>query len=1172
MGFTVEDNVLKSYEGRDYALSLPDHITEIGSWAFEHRKLLKTVQMGTRVVKIGRSAFSRCKALETIEIPESVTDIGDNCFYECTALKHVAIPNGITHLGECCFYGCTSLEKIVIPEGVTRIEESTFRGCSSLSEVTLPSTIEYIGRTAFKGCQNLVSIHLKKLPTVIEGDAFRGCSRLYEDTGMVIIGQTIYGYSGKDGVLKIPSTVTAIAIGAFWGNIDLVEIEIPGSIEVIPDRAFMGCTNLKKVILNDGLREICQDAFEDCWSIKEITIPESVTSIGTGAFQFCKNLRRIKLPLTLTSIGASMFSGCIALEDIELPCSVKEIMEYAFSDTGIRELDLSNIVSIDMNAFSGSKIERIILGENFRTIYPHMPDQCYALQYLYITDSAVEIADWYLVYEEQVSIPFIHVSPKLTKLIKEMSSENKLNAVYTFLQTRDSYSEDSQKRWLSYIKRCKVHLLKWCINGERKELYRAILDMVSLTEANVAEIKEYIKETVVEDAERYYADRLIPIASAVRKPARKTSGSVVAQLIKAIPKSSTAVRKVYLLEAATLFGSYEELQSVIEKYQSFEYTKGAVLIAFQTRQLKKMSVLLGLNRGFSSDDSALVKRKYRCYNDFAAMITERSDADLHHIKAIKEFIDNTIGAQNVSIEITYGTDEKKNLLREILTHLKVADRSRLLHQAIMRRNFSVAQDLLELGCAIDFGRLPEDTGHCLSRMIPGLDAEKALLVLRQYTAPKGVGKIKLDESAIYSNRTLFSNPEIFAAVCSGYNINRFAKKKLLEFAVSLPDTENLQYLITNGYVKVTRPLILSAIESAKTNGNPVTEQWLVKLFKEKYGNVEIGSEKARPLTQLERIKKDWTYAVVNGEVYIKGYKGTDYLVVVPSVIAGKPVTKIYDDAFSPEAPWTRDEVKRHRNSVEEITLPTGFTGFYTEGVRYDNPKFGISFKHFVVPDSSCNYSYTLLWQLLDIADVKNVAKAGEFIESEGVVYSKDGSVVIGVRRSRRISKYVMPAGVKFIVHGLWGEFTDLEELTITSRIRVYGSENAYERLGCRFGNMKKLKRVTVSGMDVFPGDLLSLADTVEEIVIHEGIQKIEKLAFRTCNSLRKLTIPRSCTEIGDNILPPMCDNRYVRGEYKGDSEKFMLYCYEGSYAEQYANEEKVAYTYLKESDLKKEWQ
>lgn len=1143
MGLTIKDNIIESYEGRDYDLSLPEYITEIGSWAFSHKKLLKSIQLGSRLVKLGRSAFSDCESLETIEIPESVTEIGDHCFS-----------------------GCTSLERIAIPEGVTHIGESMFYGCSSLVEVFLPSTIEYIGKTAFNNCKNLVTIHFKTLPAKIEDDAFNGCVRLYEDTGMVIVGQTIYGYSGKDGVMRIPSTVTSIAPGAFWDNKVLMDVEIPGSIEAIPARAFMGCSNLKKVKLNDGLRDICWIAFHSCRSLEEIIVPESVTTIGSGAFEYCEKLRNVKLPSTLNSISESMFACCRALENIGLPTSVKSILRSAFSGTGIRELDLSNVVSIDMDAFSGSKIERIVLRENFKRPYSHMLNRCLALRYLYIPDTVTEVAGWGPEFAEQTAIPFIHVS---SKLIKGLDDDNKLNAVSTFLQTQDDYSEEGRKSWLTYIKRYKVNLLKLCIDGVREDLYREILNMVSLSEANVAEIKEHIKESVYEGAERFCTEKLIPTATVSKKSVKPASGSVIAQLIGSIPKSTSAVKKVYLLEAATLFGSYEDLQTVIEKYQSFEFTKGAVLIAFQLKQLKKMSMLLGLNRYFCNGDYSSLKGKYGYFvdADFADVVTKAFNKSLYNLDVIKNFIETTLATPGDSIEVNYGSDEMTKMLQEVVSHPNATTRSTLLHRAIMNRNFSMVSDLLEIGCAIDFERVPQDTGYNLSRMLPSLEVEQAVLVLKQYTAPVGVEKIKLDDVGIYASETPFSNPDVFAAVCSGYNIERFTKKKLLEFAASLPDATNIQYLFENGYVKATKPLILSAIEDAKNSKNVVIEQWLTQFFKDKYGDLETAAKKAKSLTPLEKIKQDWTYSVVDGEVYIKSYKGNSSVVVVPSVIAGKTVTKIDYDAFSPEAPRISAEAKNQRNEIEEITLPTSFTGFYSDRWWHTTKQFGKNLKRFVIPEDTCRYSYELLAKLLGTADVENITKAGEFVEQEGVVYTKDFSIAIGAKRNNHISKYVMPTTVKFIMGGFWSGFSDLEDLTITSQIQVYEGENSYTRLGHQFGNMNKLKRVTVSGMDIFPHDLLSYAETVEEVFIHQGVKKIEKFAFDTCKSLRKLTIPRSCTEIGDHIFPRIYESGwYGSSKYIGLPEGFMLYCYEGSYAEQYAKEENAPFTYLKENE------
>jgi hypothetical protein len=776
------------------------------------------------------------------------------------------------------------------------------------------------------------------------------------------------------------------------------------------------------------------------------------------------------------------------------------------------------------------------------------------------------VEGWTPEFAEQTTIPFIHVS---SKLIKGLDDENKLNAVSTFIHTQEAYSEEGRKSWLTYIKRYKVNLLKLCIDGVREDLYHEILNIVSLSEANIEEITAHIKESVYEGAERFCIDKLVPTITVTKKSVKTTSGTLIAQLINSIPKSASAVKKVYLLEATTLFGSYEELQAVIEKYQSFEFTKGAVLIAFQLKQLKKMAVLLGLNKYFCNGDYSSLKGKYGYFvdSDFADVITKAYNANIYNLDVILNFIKNTLGAQDTSIEVAYGNDSTSKMLQEIVVHHNTTTHSSLLHRAIMNRNFSIASDLLEIGCTIDFGNIPQDTGYNLSRMLPLLEVEQALLVLKQYAAPVGIEKFKLDDSGIYVGGTPFSNPDVFATVCSGYNIERFTKKKLLEFAVSLPDVTNLQYLFDNGHMKATKPLILSAIEVAKNSKNFVVEQWLIQFFENKYGDVGTASEKAHSLTPLERIKQDWSYAVVDGEVYIKSYKGNSRTVVVPSVIAGQIVTKIDYDAFSPEAKRISAEIKSNRDEIEEITLPTGFTGFYSDLWRHTGKQFGKNFKRFVVPENSCKYSYELLGKLLNIADVENAARAGDFVETEGVVYTKDYSYAIGTRKNNHIRKYVMPASVKFVVKGLWNGFTDLEDLTITSQIQVYDGENSYTKLSYQFGNTKKLKRVTVSGMTVFPRDLLSYAETIEEVFIYEGIQKIEKFAFDTCTSLRKLTIPRSCTEIGDHIFPRIYEKGwYGSSTYVGLPEGFMLYCYEGSYAEQYAKEENAPFTYLKENE------
>ena len=68
--------------------------------------------------------------------------------------------------------------------------------------------------------------------------------------------------------MNIPSSVTGIGPGAFWGCSSLALVKIPSSVTTIGFHAFYECT-----------------------SLASMSIPENVTSIGTDAFQgaLCTN-------------------------------------------------------------------------------------------------------------------------------------------------------------------------------------------------------------------------------------------------------------------------------------------------------------------------------------------------------------------------------------------------------------------------------------------------------------------------------------------------------------------------------------------------------------------------------------------------------------------------------------------------------------------------------------------------------------------------------------------------------------------------------------------------------------------------------------------------------------------------------------------------------------------
>ena len=116
---------------------------------------------------------------------------------------------------------------------------------------------------------------------------------------------------------EIPSGVTSIGGGAFYGCSKLTSITLPSSLTSIgggnnTGGVFQGCTGLKSITVPSSLTTIGNQAFYECTILKSISIP-AVTSIGNQAFYGCTALTSITIP-AVTSIGNQAFYGCTKLQ------------------------------------------------------------------------------------------------------------------------------------------------------------------------------------------------------------------------------------------------------------------------------------------------------------------------------------------------------------------------------------------------------------------------------------------------------------------------------------------------------------------------------------------------------------------------------------------------------------------------------------------------------------------------------------------------------------------------------------------------------------------------------------------------------------------------------------------------------------------------------------------
>ena len=92
--------------------------------------------------------------------------------------------------------------------------------------------------------------------------------------------------------------ITAVAAGAFKGNMKAASAVIGKNVETIGDGAFEGCTKLKKVTMNGTkLTQIGEKAFAGCKKLKNITIKsKGLKKAGKNAFKGIYKKAVIKVP------------------------------------------------------------------------------------------------------------------------------------------------------------------------------------------------------------------------------------------------------------------------------------------------------------------------------------------------------------------------------------------------------------------------------------------------------------------------------------------------------------------------------------------------------------------------------------------------------------------------------------------------------------------------------------------------------------------------------------------------------------------------------------------------------------------------------------------------------------------------------------------------------------
>lgn len=227
------------------------------------------------------------------------------------------------------------------------------------------SGVTFIGDHAFKNCSNLKTI--ENIPSTLK-NIEKWC---FESTALesVDLSNTEITVM-KDGVFFNNTSLTSVKLPkglknfwdhAFCGCKALNNIVMPSTVEGIYNNVFEGCTSLSNVTFNDSYTTLGHHVFKNC-PLAAVTFPNSLKSIDEYAFENTK-LNTVDLSNTqITRLPKGCFYNCQQLSDVKLPIALTDIGECAFYKSAIASITFpSSLQKIDAWAFQFTQLTNVVI-------------------------------------------------------------------------------------------------------------------------------------------------------------------------------------------------------------------------------------------------------------------------------------------------------------------------------------------------------------------------------------------------------------------------------------------------------------------------------------------------------------------------------------------------------------------------------------------------------------------------------------------------------------------------------------------------------------------------------------------------------------------------------------------------------------------------------------------
>ena len=242
--------------------------------------------------------------------------------------KHLIIPEGV----ETCWDSSTDqyVEKMTIPSTLKKFDRS-FYGHSSYDNDK--SELEWKKSYVFKGYE-LSNPEKAKYISVKDGIVYN-----------------------KDQTEMVSAAPCALEKDV---------LTLPDTLKEIPAGSFKSCKGIKKLIFGKNITSIGNGAFAYS-NIENVQMNDNVTVLDEYAFYYCTKLANVDLSKSLTKIdGYETFKYTAALKHIDLKNVTELTGWYTFQQSGLEDVDLSNVESVDGVQVFGScyDLKTVYIGKN----------------------------------------------------------------------------------------------------------------------------------------------------------------------------------------------------------------------------------------------------------------------------------------------------------------------------------------------------------------------------------------------------------------------------------------------------------------------------------------------------------------------------------------------------------------------------------------------------------------------------------------------------------------------------------------------------------------------------------------------------------------------------------------------------------------------------------------